>query len=119
MDGQHRQGFYNLYVMKRPKAADGLKDASGEDRDYYEMDIQDNVIRLSVKKVTYQTLERDPVYGIDLKFTKSNHPVIGGKWKIYLNDQLVIISSIRGTSFPSKTFLSLMKTVIGLFISTS
>lgn len=89
MDGQRRQGFYNLYVMKRPKAADGLKDASGEDRDYYEMNIQDNVIRLSVKKVTYQTLERDPVYGIDLKFTKSYHPVIGGKWKIYLNDQLV------------------------------
>ena len=89
MDGQHRQGFYNLYVMKRPKAADGLKDASGEDRDYYEMDIQDNVIRLSVRKVTYQTVERDPVYGIDLKFTKSYHPTSGGKWKIYLNDQLV------------------------------
>ena len=39
----------------------------------------------------------------------------GSKYSI----QLVIISSIRGTSFPSKAFLSLMKTVIGLFISTS
>lgn len=39
----------------------------------------------------------------------------GSKYSI----QLVIISSIRGTIFPSKTFLSLMKTVIGLFISTS
>ena len=89
MDGQHRLGFYNLHVLQRPKAADGLKDTSGEDRDYYEMDIKDNVIRLSVKKVTYQTVERDPVYGIDLKFAKSYHPTSGGKWKIYLNDQLV------------------------------
>jgi hypothetical protein len=53
------------------------------------MDIKDNVIRLSVRKVTYQTVERDPVYGIDLKFTKSYHQASGGKWKIYLNDQLV------------------------------
>ncbi len=46
MDGQRRQGFYNLYVMKRPKAADGLRMQSGEDRDYYEMDIKDNVIQI-------------------------------------------------------------------------
>lgn len=89
MDGQCRQGFYNLCVVERPKAADGKVDASGEDRDYYEMTIRDNVIRMSVRKVTYQTVERDSEFGIDLKFAKSYHAAKGGRWKIYLNDQLV------------------------------
>ncbi len=78
MDGRHRKGFYNIKVMERPS-----------DRTYYKMTIRDNVVNIEVSDVTYTTTEKDPVYGIEMKFSRSYTPSTKGRWKIYLNDQLV------------------------------
>lgn len=83
MDGWHRNGFYNLAVEKRP--CDSL-------RTRYRMDIADNRIELSVDNVHYQTVERDSVWGIELRFAKTYTPATGGALTLFLNEHLVDLS---------------------------
>lgn len=82
MDGLYRKGFYNLYVNERSNADD-------KTRTYYEMNISGNEIDLRVDEVVYETLQRDPRWGIELKFTKKYTPATRGKVTIYLCDELV------------------------------
>ena len=83
MDGWHRNAFYNLAVEKRP--CDTL-------RTRYRMDIADNRIELSVDNVHYQTVERDSVWGIELRFAKTYTPATGGALTLFLNEHLVDLS---------------------------
>lgn len=82
MDGLYRNGFYNLYVKER-------SNENTDTRTYYELDIQDNIITLKVDEVTYKTTEKDPHWGIDLKFEKSYKTAKKGKVVIYLCNELV------------------------------
>lgn len=79
MDGRHRTGFYNLQVLARPS----------EERTYYEMNIKDNVISLSIDDVKYTATQKDPQWGIEMKFNRTYSKAMGGKLRIYLNDKLV------------------------------
>ena len=82
MDGLYRKGFYNLVVKERSNDND-------QSRTYYEMNIKGNEITLKVDVVTYKTIEKDPNWGIELKFEKSYQPATKGKVVIYLNEELV------------------------------
>ena len=79
MDGRRRSGFYNLQVLARPS----------EQRTYYEMDIDQNVVSIKVSNVDYTTTMKDKQWGIDLKFNRSYSVATGGKLRVYLNNQLV------------------------------
>lgn len=79
MDGRRRSGFYNLQVLARPS----------EQRTYYEMDIDRNVVSIKVSSVLYTTTLKDKRWGIDLKFDRSYEQATGGKLRVYLNDSLV------------------------------
>ena len=79
MDGRRRSGFYNLQVLERPS----------EQRTYYEMDIDRNVVSVKVSHVLYTTTLKDKRWGIDLKFDRSYEQATGGKLRVYLNDSLV------------------------------
>ncbi len=82
MDGLYRKGFYNLAVVER-------SNDNEENRTYYEMNINDNKIDLKAEIVTYNCIETDPRWGIQLKFEKKHQPATKGKIIIYLNEQLV------------------------------
>lgn len=82
MDGLYRKGFYNLVVKEHSNDND-------QSRTYYEMNIKGNEITLKVDVVTYKTIEKDPNWGIELKFEKSYQPATKGKVVIYLNEELV------------------------------
>lgn len=86
MDGRHRNGFYNLQVIYRPASTDA------DARTYYEMNIKGNTIDMKVSDVKYETVERDSIWGIELKFARHYHPSTSGKIKIYLNDNLADMS---------------------------
>lgn len=85
MDGIYRRGFYNLYV----------KEQSGDEgklRTYYEMNISGNDISLKVENVVYEVTEKDPKWGIEMKFAKKYSQAHRGKVVIYLCDELVDLS---------------------------
>ena len=82
MDGLHRKGFYNLFVKERPN-----DDINARTR--YEMSITDNHITLNVDNVVYETVQKDPRWGIEMKFRKNYKPAAKGKVIIYLCDELV------------------------------
>lgn len=82
MDGKYRNGFYNLFVQERSNEDD-------RSRTYYEMDIKGNEISLKVDVVTYRAMEKDPNWGIELKFEKSYRPATKGKVVVYLCPELV------------------------------
>lgn len=82
MDGRRRQGFYNLVIDTEPAAADSL-------RIRYDMDIDGNTVDLTVQAVSYTVTETDPMWGIQLDFTREYTPVNDGKLTVYLNDSLV------------------------------
>ncbi len=83
MDGRTRRGFYNLYLTDDPGEG-------GKRRIRYDMDIEDNTVRLTVREVRYTTIENRQ--GIDMKFAREYHPVSGGKVRIYLNEELADLS---------------------------
>lgn len=83
MDGRYREGFYNLAVKKRPEGLDQ------DGRTRYEMTVSDNTIDLKIDKVTYKTVQKDPRWGIEMKFEKSYAPATGGELTLYLCDKLV------------------------------
>ena len=82
MDGRYRKGFYNLYVGERSNADD-------KTRTYYEMNISGNTISLRIDEVAYETVQRDPQWGIELKFAKKHTPATRGKVTLYLCNELV------------------------------
>ena len=79
MDGRRRSGFYNLQVLQVPS----------DKRTYYDMSINDNVIKLNINDVDYTATERDERWGIEMKFRRSYTKAKGGRLRIYLNDKLV------------------------------
>ena len=83
MDGRYREGFYNLAVKKRPEGLDQ------DGRTRYEMTVSDNTIDLKIDKVIYKTVQKDPKWGIEMKFEKSYAPATGGELTLYLCDKLV------------------------------
>ena len=80
MDGRHRKGFYNILVLKRPD--DKL-------RTRYDVKIENNVVNVKVQQVQYTTTEKDPYWGIEMKFLRSYLPATKGKFIFYLNEHLV------------------------------
>lgn len=82
MDGQYREGFYNLFVKERSNDDD-------KSRTYYELAIKENEISLKVDLVTYKTTKTDPNWGIEMKFEKDYQPATKGKVVIYLCEELV------------------------------
>lgn len=84
MDGEHRTGFYNLRVIKRPDA---------KLRTRYDVNISDNEVNIVVENVCYKTIERDPIYGIELKFKKSYTNAQNGSFVLYLDEHLVDLTN--------------------------
>ena len=82
MDGLYRDGFYNLQVLERSN-----QDFSSRTR--YEMTIEDNTVNVNVDLVSYTVTERDPVYGIEMRYSKSLSPATSGEFIVYLNDYLI------------------------------
>lgn len=80
MDGRHRAGFYNLLVVNRPDATL---------RTRYDVDIKDNVVNIAVENVTYSCVERDPKYGIELRFNRTYEEARHGHIKVFLDENLV------------------------------
>lgn len=85
MDGCYRRGFWNLYVSKPSHSAEG-------GRTYYEERIEGDTILLNVDTVTYETVEKDSVWGIDMKFRRSVAPAEHGGVTIFLNRALADLS---------------------------
>lgn len=83
MDGRHRKGFYNLEVVERPRT---------DKRTKYEMTIKGNKIDINVQNVDYETIEKDPKSGIELKFKKIYTPATSGKFIVYVCNSLVDMS---------------------------
>lgn len=80
MDGRHRRGFYNLVVNRRP---------DGNLRTRYEMSIEGNQVKLTVDDVHYEVTEKDPYWGIELKFRKSYTPATSGQFTLYFCEELL------------------------------
>ena len=85
MDGCRRDGFYNLFVNESPAVEEGA-------RVFYEETIKGDTINLKVQKVEYTTVEKDNVWGIEMKFKKKYTPLDNGKITIYLNRSLANLS---------------------------
>ncbi|MBR1652167.1 MAG: hypothetical protein IJ692_02110 [Alloprevotella sp.] len=81
MDGLNRHGFANLEVLERPTIAY---------RTYYEETISDNVVNVTVQNVDYSTTETRE--GIEMKFERTCWNVRYGKFRIYLNEDMVDLS---------------------------
>ena len=58
-------------------------------RSRYEMNITDNTITLQIDDVTYETVETDPHWGIEMKFKKHYTPSRNGRLILYLCNELV------------------------------
>lgn len=80
MDGIHRSGFYNIVVRERPDA---------KLRTRYDVSIADNEVQVTVRNVHYETVQKDPHWGIEMKFRKTYTPAQRGRFTLYLNEHLV------------------------------
>lgn len=80
MDGRHRRGFYNLVINRRPDE---------QARTRYEMHIEDNCVKLTVDNVRYEVVQKDPRWGIELKFKKHLTPATSGQFTLYFCEELV------------------------------
>lgn len=91
MDGRHREGFYNLKVEEMPSAeCDSTPET--ERRVRYDMEISRDTVRLSIRQVYYTTVEKDPMWGIELKFTRAYKPATKGRVRLFLDEHLVDLS---------------------------
>lgn len=79
MDGWKRNAFYNLEVLQE----------SSPERHDYEVTVEDNVVRIDVRQVTYIITERDPNWGIELDNTRTYAEAPHGRVRIYLSEQLI------------------------------
>lgn len=82
MDGIYRRGFYNIAIHERDTT-------SGNERTRYEMTIKDNIIELTIERVTYEATQREPHWGIPIKHRKHYTPATEGKFTLYLSDDMV------------------------------
>lgn len=80
MDELHRKGFYNIVVNERPDA---------QLRTRYDVNIQENVVNIKVENITYTTLMTDPMFGIELKFSRAYAPATRGNFTLFLNEDMV------------------------------
>lgn len=80
MDGRRRNGFGNLEILQRP---------DGRTRTRYEMRTEGNNIFLSVDNVKYTVTEKDPRFGITLRFERTYTKSEGGAVRIYLSEDMV------------------------------
>lgn len=80
MDGLHRRGFHNLVIHERP--CDSL-------RTRYDMTVEGNLICLQVDDVHYSTVQKDSVWGIEMKFRKTYTPSRHASFTLYLDERLV------------------------------
>lgn len=85
MDGNYRKGFYNIMVQARAKGGD-------EVRTRYEMTVNGNDITLEIANVQYEVTQKEPNWGIGVKYAKKYTPVTEGKFTLYLCDELVDLS---------------------------
>lgn len=85
MDGLYRRGFYNIAVHERDTTG-------GNERTRYEMTIKGNTIDLTMERVTYEAVEREPYWGIPTKQVKHYEPATTGRFTLYLSDDMVDFS---------------------------
>ena len=103
MDGWYRDGFYNIQVLER-------SNKTQDTRTYYEMEIKGNDISMRVDEVTYKCIEKDPHWGIELKFERDYKPATEGKFLIYLNEELVNLNEkVRVTVNGKQVFYGKVK----------
>ena len=79
MDGRHREGFYYLQVLKRPS----------EKRQMYRVNVENNVVDVTVEDVDYTCTQTDSIWGIEMQFTRQFTPATNGKLRVFLSDKLV------------------------------
>ena len=82
MDGIYRRGFYNIAIHERDTIG-------GNQRTRYEMTIKDNVINLTVDRVEYEVIQREPRWNIPIKHDKHYTPATEGRFTLYLADDMV------------------------------
>lgn len=83
MDGCFRKGFYNLKIDRRPVESDTL-------RTRYEVSIaQDGTVDITICGVHYEVLEKEPRWGIPIKYKKTNYPLSGGQVTLFFDERLV------------------------------
>lgn len=85
MDGVYRSGFYNIAIHERDTTG-------GNERTRYEMIVKDNVVTLTMDRVTYEVTEREPRWNIPIKHRKHYAPVAKGSLTLYLADSMVDFS---------------------------
>ena len=82
MDGVYRRGFYNIAVHDRDTIG-------GNERTRYEMTITDNTVSLTIDRVEYEAIEREPRWNIPIKHVKHYSPVTKGCFTLYLAEGMV------------------------------
>lgn len=93
MDGRFRDGFGNIQVLER----------SGENtRTRYVLSRSGNEVSLNVDDIEYTTIETDPYYGIEMKFSRKYTPATKGRIRLYFNDRMVdasedVVLTVNGT----------------------
>ncbi|MDE7387752.1 MAG: hypothetical protein K2M97_00710, partial [Muribaculaceae bacterium] len=85
MDGQYRTGFGNIQVIER-------SNPDNSTRTHYDLRIADNVVNLDAALVTYTCTQKDPHWGIELKFDKNYAPATTGSVRIFLDENMVDFS---------------------------
>lgn len=85
MDGRRRGGFHNLWVVRPPASPD----AGGDRRTLYKMVVRGNEVELSVDNVSYSVAERDPRWGIGLRYDRSLARARGGRLRVFLDERMV------------------------------
>lgn len=109
MDGRHRSGFYNLQVLARPS----------DNRTNYEMNINGNHVDLRISDVKYTTVQKDPQWGIEMKFHRDYSEATGGKVRLYLCEQLVDLSKpVEITINGKKVFRGKVKASLQSMVSS-
>lgn len=88
MDGRRRGGFHNLWVEKAPTSPD----AGGDRRTMYKMVVRGNAVEVSVDNVAYSVAERDPRWGIGLRYDRALTTASGGRLRVYLDERMVDVS---------------------------
>lgn len=86
MDGIHRNGFYNLRVVKRP--SDTL-------RTRYDVDIDtvSNAVSLTIQNVRYVPVEKETRWNFTLRWQKEYSPATGGEVVMFLDEHLVDLNA--------------------------
>lgn len=83
MDGIKRNAFYNIQVLAEEDAF----------RTQYEFTTNtDNSLDIKVNAISYNTIWKDPHWGIDMLFDKKLTPAQHGHLRIFLSDMLVDLS---------------------------